>query len=511
MIAKYNDFINENLLLEANMVFYPEFLDLLKNINSPLTDIIYNINGEEFDINTNYITYDTLKDDRVLFKPDDKIEKLPYSYSCDNDFYHLLNSITRKCSDELKKEFNINDDFSAILSNSHSYIEIEKMVDIDKDSFMKAIENMYLSKNYIGFLDILKNVDIMLIYWSNQFTFVDKKYVIKNHKNIKESEISIGRFIRAILKKSKVEFTDKDIEHFVTEYKTAMRIRKESFTKIEEVSGEDIRHWYLVDNNVSGNGTLGNSCMNDEDSQEYLDIYCDNINQVNLIIMYSDEERKKICARALLWTDTKGNKFMDRIYTQDSSHERLFIEYAITNGYSYKKYQNYSNSERMLNRVDLKGEIIISLYHSNQRSFPYMDTVKYFYKGDGILSSDETLPGNCLVLTETDGGPYPCEYCDDTGVIFCWNCDNEVLTCDDCNGDGEFNCDDCDEGLVSCDKCNGSGKEDDSNCYDCEGSGNVKCNMCKGKQKYECDNCNGEGNLVCDECQGNHECSCTNY
>jgi hypothetical protein len=47
-----------------------------------------------------------------------------------------------------------------------------------------------------------------------------------------------------------------------------------------------------------------------------------------LIIIKSLDDPEKIIGRAILWTDSKDRKFMDRIYVIDHPNVVLFIEYA---------------------------------------------------------------------------------------------------------------------------------------------------------------------------------------
>jgi len=83
-INDYKSFITESkldMLLEANIVFDQRFSKLLKSIESPLTNKLIRLQGKDVDVNTNFISFDLDKDDKVLFVPDDKALKQPYVIS----------------------------------------------------------------------------------------------------------------------------------------------------------------------------------------------------------------------------------------------------------------------------------------------------------------------------------------------------------------------------------------------------------------------------------------------
>ena len=80
-LNKYNDFINESqiqLLLEANIVFDKKFVDLLNLIQgNELKDKLLSLQGKEIDVNTNHITFNLDKEDKVFFIPEDRVKRAP--------------------------------------------------------------------------------------------------------------------------------------------------------------------------------------------------------------------------------------------------------------------------------------------------------------------------------------------------------------------------------------------------------------------------------------------------
>jgi hypothetical protein len=199
-------------------------------------------------------------------------------------------------------------------------------------------------------------------------------------------QYSIGRWVRHIFKdviKSNIE--DKDLEDFVNAYKAVydkIRNKENSFFLVK---GEDIRKWYLYENYESLSGQLGNSCMRYEKCQKYLDIYVDNTDVCQLLILKS-ETPNKIIGRALIWKLIDDTFYMDRIYTINDSDRVLFEKYAKDN-----KISRYAKSDVKVNPI-------------NYDYYPYMDTFIIYNYEDGILSSKtDDYDDNLLELQNTDG------------------------------------------------------------------------------------------------------------
>lgn len=527
MINNYNVFINEKrdeLLLEANIKFDNEFKKVLSSMDSSLSNILLSFTNKEVDINTNYISYDIKKDDKVLFKPDDKVEKTKLLIVNDNeDLAMTLDSITSYIGVVLKKEYNIDDNFN--WGQVYDYINIDDIIDIDTEKVSEFIDNSnhynrYGIKNFIidRKLAIIKSSDD---YGYKSIFLVDKTQLSKNYSIIKDSEMSVGRFVRAFLKKVDVKFDDKDIEKFVNEYKTIMRIKRDSFKNFEEVSGNDIKKYYLYTNYANrNNGTLGKSCMKHVKCQRFLDIYTKNPKQVSMIIL-KETGNDLICGRALLWTNRKGDRFMDRIYTNDTSREIEFIEYAIFNGFYYKEKQNYDIGTLVFNKVVKKGYFKVYLDDKNFDKYPYMDTLKFLYLSEGSLTS-ESFNGDDqeyhysddddnLILTNVEGGHHgTCEFCNGDEVIECSECEGRgERYCSDCGGSGIEDCSDCDGYCdLKCFNCDGEGTVEDVECSDCSGSGRLDCSKCNAEGSADCDVCKGNGKNTCNNCNGRGEYQC---
>jgi hypothetical protein len=224
--------------------------------------------------------------------------------------------------------------------------------------------------------------------------------------------IRIGRLVRAILTSAKISFTDKQIEDFTNEWKAGYDFAKDVLKQFDIVKGRTIADWYDYDRYVKTGGTLNKSCMAGVES-DYFDIYCYNKN-VSMVILYSDDgsfkdgkyESNKIKGRAILWDAylNGGNiKFMDRIYTSNDSDVELFKQYAIKNGWWFKKHQNMDTDTPLTNGTETKDNpsIRVELEDGDFSNYPYLDTMCYLNEEDNCLYNYEK--GSGRYCKNTDG------------------------------------------------------------------------------------------------------------
>jgi hypothetical protein len=259
--------------------------------------------------------------------------------------------------------------------------------------------------------------------------------IFKKSRERNRNSINIGRLARKVIEiykqknGSSDKITDKQIEDFVNAYKSYYDIKKGALDKLKLLKGNDIKSTYLYDNYFSEDGSLGNSCMAAEECQSYLDFYVDNPNVEVLVLMAPNN---KIMARALVWTLVNGDKFMDRVYTNRDSDENIFIKWAVENKAIYKSTQNSNQSGPFVTKEGEKGlelEVMfkpIKLSMKKLYSYPYLDTLKYFYWEEGILRNwtSDTF-GHYIKLEDTDGLPQ------------CFSCSGSSdpdYTCNRCGG-----------------------------------------------------------------------------
>lgn len=205
------------------------------------------------------------------------------------------------------------------------------------------------------------------------------------------STTSIGRVVKKILGDSFKPSGDpgNDIESFVNEYK-ALR----DTSRFELVSGEDIRYWYFADRYIEGQGPLNGSCMRYESTQDCLDLYVDNPDEVSMLILRDSKHPDKIRGRAIVWTLSRpvGMTFMDRIYYVSGYEKDMFIQYAKDHKWMYKQRQTYDEDVPVVDTIS--GEVIsnpcleVSLSSTpRDGGLPYMDTMKYLNTNMDTLAS----------------------------------------------------------------------------------------------------------------------------
>lgn len=188
-------------------------------------------------------------------------------------------------------------------------------------------------------------------------------------------EVKIGKFTKKLHKDNGLTIADSIVEKFVNDFKATYDFDKNLEQKMELVSGEGIKKWYLSDNYVSKSGQLGNSCMRYEKCQKYFDIYVKNPEVCSLLVMYSDSTKTKISGRALVWKDTNGDIVLDRVYTSKDSDVMVFLKYAESKGWAQVSYKTRT--------IQLKKDLIYDFY-------PYIDNFYIFNHEKFYLTNNES-------------------------------------------------------------------------------------------------------------------------
>lgn len=233
-----------------------------------------------------------------------------------------------------------------------------------------------------------------------------------------------GRAIRKILNAAKevnpeelsnhisLDITDAEMEDYVNKFKSS----NQRFDNIRVVNGDDIAFFYLADRySDKDDGTLGDSCMRYPRCQHYLGIYTDNKEQVSMVILLDPDKElsttsnsgvfNKILGRALVWTLDDGQKFMDRVYVNDSSDVDLFKEYAASKGWLCKGKQSYDNRDNIFNAKtgELCDEICCTLINHKFDMYPYVDSMKFYEPSTGKFASTYDGLSNYRKFDDTDG------------------------------------------------------------------------------------------------------------
>lgn len=220
----------------------------------------------------------------------------------------------------------------------------------------------------------------------------------------------IGRFISQVLP----NFNENSVEKFVKKFKVIVKKESKEYV-FELVERNDIVYWYDYRNYDSeDDGTMGSSCMSGPESAKYLNIYRNNPSVCRMLILKNDNG-EKIRGRAIVWklSNPDGRIFMDRVYTNDSSDELIFIEHAKKNKWLYKENQLYGDTYIVdpTNNRKSKMDLEVSLENTDFYLYPYLDTLRYYYRDEKKLRNFIKRDGNYYTLTDTEG--HYAEYTDE--------------------------------------------------------------------------------------------------
>lgn len=318
-----------------------------------------------------------------------------------NDLYSIISNIDHPIAKDIITKVNSTEPESKI-----TYLDIDNSEPDKKDiiSFLNSnkviddtIKELGFKQGNIEELEPNELSNIITRALQNH----DLKYKQKNRTKTK-----IGRVIGKIFPGKYKQSGDpgEDIESFVNLYKASR-----DTGDFEIVDGEDIIHWYNIDQYSGDGGPLNNSCMRYENCGEYLKFYSENTDKISLVILKNKDDNDKIRGRAVLWKldSPSGRTFMDRIYTVNDSDIILFQDYAKEQGWLYKANQDMDASGPWIDTINGNTEffnlVVTDLYDTGDGYYPYMDTMKYF-DGDTISNNIEIVDeGDIKVLVSTNG------------------------------------------------------------------------------------------------------------
>lgn len=206
------------------------------------------------------------------------------------------------------------------------------------------------------------------------------------------TQVSIGRFANRVASLQNITIKSDQLEKFVNSYKSTFKGLQNIEEKFEIVEGEDIRKYYLSSSYQERKGQLFSSCMKFDSCQPYFDMYVLNPEVCKMLILKGEEEGK-ISGRALIWKTTSGETYMDRPYTNQDSDIQLFKDYAKKKVWRYYGEVTKKDYEVKVKDIDYK-------------SFPYMDSFKFYNPEEQILSTNTEYSNNkdWWRLEKTDGG-----------------------------------------------------------------------------------------------------------
>lgn len=200
----------------------------------------------------------------------------------------------------------------------------------------------------------------------------------------------------------------RDRNSFINMYKSLYDMEKK-VELIDFISGDDIAYWYYCDRYANrGMGSLWESCMMEVPSS-YFNLYTGNPDTIQLMVMYKNNRRQKIVARAIVWrlSHPAGKTFMDRVYTTDYSDEQVFIDYAKRNGWFRKSSQSLGNDVPIVNPTNGQSSVIrlvADLSPCDCDEYPYLDTMVYYNPDTGQISNRKVRINPKYRLVSTRGG-----------------------------------------------------------------------------------------------------------
>lgn len=278
--------------------------------------------------------------------------------------------------------------------------------------------------------------------------------------------------------------TDKDFEIFATLIKSQSAADLGVAERFSLASGYDIKTWYSEFRHAGDDevGTLATSCMRHEYCETYFDIYTQNPEVVQLLILTNAED--KLIGRALVWT-TENGVFMDRVYGTETTVS-LFHDYAAGRGWYHRRYNTH---EHPTSWVDSNGDacertITIGGLYADFAEYPYMDTFKYVSIEGSAVSNHFPDCGKWFIADGVDGSNH-------TGFR------RDMLRCSGC---GENTYEELTDGLcASCFDCVYAyclvcgqpmpvGSEDIHRSLD----GDPYCPRCYQERYTRCSTCDGE-------------------
>ena len=386
----------DNFLLESQLVYKGDFKKILHEIKSEywnqseseIAEFLLSLSGMELDLVHNYIK-DVTTPGLVSFIPEDKLDFNKVSIE--------QGKIVTKAN--IVKAYGI---------PTEGLIIGQDILDIGTDDFPNDFK---LIKIVDCDIEPLSDEKLRLygyyLYYLQSNTYPEKFVVVFRSANDEEetpsiylynipenrrSDVKLGRFVNKIidiynksgLETTTAKFTASDIEKFVNVYTSKILFNQDAVQRFEVVKGEEIRKWYHETNYTKiGNngGPLHNSCMRFSRCQDYFDIYVDNPNVCQLLIL-KDSTGKKIDGRVLLWTTVDGKKFMDRIYVSKDSYANLFKKWAEENGYTSTRGYGYGQGP------GYDGRMVIQVKPKLYSTYPYMDTLVNYLPDKGLLTND---------------------------------------------------------------------------------------------------------------------------
>jgi hypothetical protein len=181
----------------------------------------------------------------------------------------------------------------------------------------------------LSYFDVVKDKNDMVTYLPlDKFKRLEDKE--DPYKSRLRQPMKIGKFFRVLDDK----IIEKDVEKAINGFRAMHDICiSNSSENLRLVSGEAIRFWYYEGTYVTGGGRLNNSCMKGKGKGPEMQMFVDNPQDIEMLILTNPEN--KLLGRALVWhlTEPEGKVYMDYIYTRFDKDIELFKLFAKQRGW----------------------------------------------------------------------------------------------------------------------------------------------------------------------------------
>lgn len=382
IILKYNNFLNEkllleSLLLESNVVYSSKFKKVLSKIeDDKIAKILLEIEEQDLDVTANFFDVKIDNDNIVTFTNDRTAQ-------------NILGKETVKWTGNR----------GAWLTNT------------------EANQNIFLKLGYeappIGtpvYQPSREEFGEIISKWQSPKTNKTWCYVkfeggegVYNQERLKDAkselrdkvfkssrqEVRVGRAIRTILNAKGVQYTDQEVETFVNKFRGTLSVMNDVFSRFEIVEGDELVFWYHRKNYESQSGSLGTSCQA-VGRADWLEIYSDNPDTIKLLILKSFDNPDKIVGRALLWHLEDGKILMDYVYSNKESDKNVFNEYANSKGYIIREKSNGNWTANIKQKPD------------GYDSYPSVDTMRHWNRNTGKISNQRFEGSSEIIWTQDD-------------------------------------------------------------------------------------------------------------
>lgn len=292
--------------------------------------------------------------------------------------------------------------------------------------------------------------------------------VVREHEGqtyVKREKAKIGRWLSRSISPLGFSLTDAQIESFVNIVKAEVSM---DGIEVELITGEEIRDAYHWVNEGSDAGDMGGSCMREDFCQPFMNIYTENTEVVSLAVIKDGNE---YVARALIWKDINGKRWMDRIYS-NMKHAIVLNAWAKENDIESVYDGNYGSNEG----------VVVKLQKGVFDYYPYMDSMYSMYRDGGnyyLVSGGGHLPTGIpnlrhyAELRSTNGGPF-------NAISLCEWCENAYTE------PNQSVCEFCAEYMVECSSCEEEFHEDTATYLD---NDQPVCDYCYRNHCSDCEIC----------------------